>query len=141
MFLINEPELGRFAKQTIIKMWGREYVIVNNDTYCCKILKILPGFRSSVHAHFVKDETFVGISGSVNLKFYKDNGDWETTVSIHSGSRIRIPPGQFHSFEAQTLSWVLEVSTTHEDSDVTRLAESVNLNAEIDKQRLPDSAS
>ncbi len=128
MFIINEGELGRFSQEVVTKKWGKEFILVNNDSYCCKLLKIKPGFRSSVHMHKKKDETFIGISGAARLDFYNKQGVTQSAAAISPGVRRRIQPGQFHSFEAQSETWVLEISTSHDDKDVTRLVESRNLN-------------
>jgi hypothetical protein len=40
------------------KTWGREVWIVNNETYCGKILYITAGKTGSLHYHRHKTETF-----------------------------------------------------------------------------------
>lgn len=128
MLIINEGELARCSQQIVKKVWGTEFILVNNDEYCCKFLKINPGYRSSVHMHKRKDETFIGVSGAAQLNFYNPRGESQSIQQIAPGIRCRIQPGQFHSFEAQTQTWVMEVSTSHDDKDVKRLVESRNLN-------------
>ena len=126
MLIINEGELARNA-QIVKKLWGTEYILLNNDRYCLKFLKLTPGFRSSVHMHKKKDETFIGISGSARLHFYNPKGESEAVVGIGPGTRKRINAGQYHSFEASSEAWIMEVSTSHKDEDVTRLVESRKL--------------
>ena len=133
MFVINEPELASKAKSIVPKLWGTEFVLLNNERYCCKFLRINPGFVSSIHAHERKDETFVGVSGTVKLTIYtEDKQSFEEHI-IASGVRIRIPPQIYHSFEAVTQAWVMEVSTPHSDSDVRRLEESRRIDAKKSK--------
>lgn len=124
MFVINEGQLAASAIEIVPKLWGKEYVLVNNEKYCCKILKINPGFRSSIHCHRKKDETFIGISGTALLSMYHDNGKLRIAYGIDSGRWQRIFPKELHSFEAQNLAWIMEISTTHRDDDVVRLEES-----------------
>jgi len=125
MLIVNEGELGFYAEKIVPKLWGTEFWIVNTELYCLKFLKIIPGYRCSVHCHKKKDETFIGVSGYVLLNFH----DQETCVrtggeGIGPGDSYRIKPKQFHSFEANNVSWIMEVSTSHDDADVVRIQES-----------------
>ena len=125
--IINEPEIAASALKVVTKTWGTEFWIVNCDKYCLKYLKINPGFQSSVHAHAKKDETFVGLSGTLRLNVHFANAQVHTVHAIHPGQTYRIPPETFHSFQAFNVSWVMEVSTHHDDRDVVRLTESRRL--------------
>lgn len=126
---INEPEIAGFADKTVLKTWGVEYHIVNNERYCLKFLKVNPGFQCSIHAHHKKDETFIGLIGTLQLFLHDPNGDVSQVVGIYPGKTWRISPKQFHSFRAYHVSWIMEVSTHHSDSDVVRLQESKKVTA------------
>jgi D-lyxose ketol-isomerase len=126
--LLNEPELAIFRDvEKVPKLWGCEYVLVNTPKYCLKFLKITPGYRCSVHAHKKKDETFIGWSGTVQLNIHNDLGIITKSVGIDPGAKFRIAPMIYHSFQAHNQSWILEVSTSHDDRDVVRLEESRQL--------------
>lgn len=125
--IINEPEIAATAINTVKKLWGVEYWIVNTDLYCLKYLKINPGFQSSIHAHKNKDETFIGISGTVQVLFHDSKGNVSEGIAIDTGQMVRMMPKQFHSFSASNLSWIMEISTHHNDKDVIRLQESMAL--------------
>ncbi len=45
------------------KVWGREEWLVNTDKYCGKFLNVDKGYRSSIHHHRNKDETFYLLEG------------------------------------------------------------------------------
>lgn len=124
MFIINEGELGAKAQQVIVKTWGKEFVLVNNDKYCCKLLKVMPGFQASIHCHTKKDETFIGVTGNCVLTLHKENKELDKVHSIHPGMSVRISPKTFHSFMSMNEAWIMEVSTPHSDKDVTRIQES-----------------
>ena len=125
MFIVNEGELGFYAEKIVPKLWGVEFWITNNEKYCLKFLKIIPGYQSSVHCHKKKDETFIGISGSVLLDFHDpETGERTCGTGIGPGEAYRIKPGTFHSFQASNVSWIMEVSTSHDDADVVRIQES-----------------
>ena len=130
MFVINEPEIGAHAKKIVRKVWGTEFWIINNDRYCMKVLKINPGFQCSIHRHEQKDETFIGLQGTLRLDIHDEKGKIAQTHGIDSGKRVRIRPGVYHSFQATNLTWVMEVSTPHSDEDVTRIQESRKINGE-----------
>lgn len=111
--------------QTVVeKVWGRELWITNNELYCAKVLCLNPGYESSYHYHPVKDETFHVLDGSCVLNL---NG---TEQVLGRGATVRIAPSIPHSFwtEEETGCKILEISTTHADSDVVRLRESRRFN-------------
>lgn len=98
----------------IKKTWGYEDWLENNELYCLKILHS-NGIWSSggkFHYHKVKDETFVVVEGTMLLDL-KDK-----RYKLSEGMKIRIKPLTRHRFKAFTKDCtMLEVSTTHKDSD------------------------
>jgi D-lyxose ketol-isomerase len=132
--IVNEPEIAAAAQKIVRKTWGVEFWMTNSELYCLKFLKVIPGFQSSIHAHAIKDETFLGWSGMVQLNLYdshgaelKDARGLPVVVPIYPGQQHRIKPETFHSFQAVNEAWILEISTRHSDKDVIRLQESRKL--------------
>lgn len=117
------------------KDWGEELWMVNNPGetgYCFKILKIRSRWSSSIHFHLKKDECFYVKSGLVLLEISKTS-QWSEEL-VHSiilkpnqNQWIRICPNQAHRFVAIFPSVIWEVSSTHRDEDVIRLAKSTRL--------------
>lgn len=126
MIIINENELATL-NIGVRKLWGMEYWLVNNEKYCSKLLKLNPGMRCSIHAHRKKDETFFVLSGEVQLNFHNSEGELVSSSMLGGGRQFRIRKDQFHSFQSNKQSWILEVSTHHDDADVIRLQESTAL--------------
>lgn len=108
------------TEETIIeKVWGEESILVNlPDLYCAKYLYVSPGFLCSTHRHHLKHETFICVAGS---GFIFVNGHLKP---FREGDRQIIEPGTWHSFGSVDGMTLLEVSTTHDDSDVERSSES-----------------
>ena len=127
MMIPNEGSLAAHAIKTVKKVWGVEFWMVNTELYCMKFLKIQPGFQSSIHAHALKDETFIGMMGTTQLNIHAGNGDVIDVHAIHPGEQYRLRPEVWHSFQAVNVSWIMEISTTHSDRDVVRLQESRRL--------------
>ena len=127
MLIINEGELAFYAEKVVPKLWGTEFWVVNTDKYCLKFLKINPGVQCSIHCHKEKDETFVGVSGYVLLTLHNETKEQTGGEGIGPGDSYKIEPGQFHSFYANNVSWIMEVSTHHDDADVVRIQESRKL--------------
>ena len=125
--IINEPEIAASSFKTVKKLWGVEYWIVNTKLYCLKFLKVIPGFQSSIHAHIKKDETFIGMMGDLQLNFHNAEGEVVFHAPVAPGISYRLVPETFHSFQAHNVTWVMEVSTHHDDADVIRLQESRKL--------------
>lgn len=113
------------ANQTIKKVWGVEYVIVDTDLYTSKILEIHPGFECSLHYHIKKQETFTVLSGFMRLELTgKVAPIGRHFILLSPGESWDIIPGTEHRFSSLLGSDVLEISTKHLDSDVVRLEES-----------------
>lgn len=127
MLVINEPELASFAINTVKKLWGVEYWITNTPRYCLKFLKVIPGYQCSIHAHKKKSETFIGVMGTLKLEIHNGDKSIMDTIGLSPGKQYDLAPGTFHSFQANNVSWVIEVSSHHDDKDVIRIQESRRL--------------
>ena len=98
------------------KVWGLEETIVNNNYYCAKLLHLNKGYRSSLHYHHTKDETFFILEGTIKLEI---NGNEHT---MPKESQVRIYPHQTHWFTALTENaTILEISTHEASGDVTKI--------------------
>lgn len=104
------------------KVWGYEIQLINCPLYCAKILVVTPGYTCSLHRHAIKTETFFVLEGRLGVQVGYTNEHEVKTV----GDCIHLPPGTFHRFWCANNNHAvfLEVSTTHDDSDVERLEES-----------------
>ena len=98
------------------KVWGKEIWLVNEPEYCCKILCLNKGAHSSLHFHSIKKETFLILSGRVKLE---RGGDVFALFEGNTG--VTIEPKQIHRFSGIEDAIILEISTHHDDDDVTRL--------------------
>lgn len=104
--------------ETIIKAWGQETVLCNEDLYCAKYLDIIEGYQCSFHFHRVKKETFIVLSGSVKLEVDTP----KDTLYLSPGDKYTLDPGRAHRFSAiGGDARILEVSSHHSDDDVIRL--------------------
>ena len=101
--------------KSVIKFWGSESWIVNNEFYCFKELYLLKDKFCSLHYHKQKDETFIIQSGIVGMEV-------DSVKRIMSvGESIRIKPNVIHRFTGIQDSIIYEVSTHHDDLDSYRL--------------------
>lgn len=127
MLIPNESEIAARAINVVEKLWGREFWLVNTKKYCWKLLKVNPGFVSSLHSHAKKDETFYGIMGTVQLDIHDTMTEQVSSIIISPGSQFEIKHGTMHSFRAVNTAWISEISTHHDDNDVIRLQPSRKL--------------
>src|SRR3989344_6588214 len=100
------------------KVWGSEEWIVNNEKYCGKILNLNKGYRSSLHFHKKKHETFYILDGKIILELEN------ISKLMKAGEVHNISPGEKHRFTPLENSKLIEFSTHHEDSDTYRETES-----------------
>jgi mannose-6-phosphate isomerase-like protein (cupin superfamily) len=108
---------------TVLKPWGREIWIVNNDLYCGKILEIEPGKRFSMHMHMQKKETWYLQSGELKFLYIDtETGELQKTT-MQPGDCVDIEPGQPHQLEctSESKAVIFEVSTRHYDEDSYRM--------------------
>lgn len=108
--------------QHIPKPWGFEEIICNTEAYCGKFLHIRESQRTSWHYHKIKDEHFHVQRGKLAL-YYSDGMDFSraSMVTLNEGDTYHIPTGMVHRLEALVDTVILEISTTHFDSDSIRL--------------------
>jgi quercetin dioxygenase-like cupin family protein len=97
------------------KVWGEEDWIVNNPSYCGKILRLRQGWQCSLHYHPVKAETFYVMEGRV--RFELGHGVFE----LKAGESITVEPRVAHRFTGLEDSLIVEFSTFHDEADVVRL--------------------
>jgi len=129
------------------KVWGNEEWLINNNQYCAKYLNLNKGYECSVHYHVLKNETFYIVGGEVELFYINlavlENKDLfkflplnqsegeltilenrMTKILLLHGEQFRLQPFVAHKFRAHTESAkILEVSTTHYDTDSYRLTQ------------------
>ena len=108
------------SAQIVVKNWGKEIVIDNNDEYCGKLLVYEKPIKSSAHMHYDKSESMMVLKGSFNFYYWDDKGNKQTKY-LGPNATIRIPKGRMHQLEALTAdSTIVECSTPHSDEDVYR---------------------
>lgn len=104
------------------KGWGEERWLVNIQSYCAKILRLRAGLKLSWHYHKIKEETFIVLSGKCYVLHGKSPQiEQADRILLTEGSRFHIPRGLIHQLIAITDCEVLEVSTTHYESDSYRV--------------------
>lgn len=123
--------------QFVIKKWGYEIWIENNNLYCGKHLHVIPGHWCSVHYHKNKKETFYVINGRLELQYSNslDKNIWESTISNSLIKTISLRKGQSFTLDPMTAHRFtsglhypcdfIEISTFHEDSDSYRIIEAI----------------
>jgi mannose-6-phosphate isomerase-like protein (cupin superfamily) len=116
-------EQGLEEREYVAKMWGMEEILVNNDKYCSKLLWITPGFQCSLHYHEIKQETFIAIDGLTRVEYIVGNKKYDTILVGWRRDVLTLPPKTPHRFWSLggDGSLLLEVSTPHSDTDVTRI--------------------
>lgn len=121
-----ELDTGNFPEYLIDAdhRWGFEVRMANTPYYCGKLLVLENCENSSIHYHKVKTETFIILSGVVQLTFWPQD-DTETIGLIKGcipGDRVTLHRLQKHVFRAVGgPALILEVSTHHEDADTYRV--------------------
>lgn len=110
--------------QVVKRSWGEEWVWADAPDYTAKLMRVFPGWQSSLHRHPVKDETFYGLTGEVLIRHGASAG------VLRPGDTVRILPGHWHRFgnRGPHIAEFLEAGTKHSDGDVERVEEGGELN-------------
>lgn len=108
------------------KAWGIEHQF-HGAGYSTKIMEVLPGASCSLHFHKDKNETFVLVKGTLDVTFYRPNGD-KVTERCEPYSVIMLPDCTPHTFSVpanqEECSIFIESSTPDSPGDSYRLTKS-----------------
>lgn len=103
----------------IIKPWGYEELLEQNEQYMVKKLFMQKSHRCSLQFHKKKKETIFVLNGKLKISYGKDKKNLEEkTFCVND--KITIEPYTIHRMEAIEDSIYLEASTPEND-DVVRL--------------------
>jgi mannose-6-phosphate isomerase-like protein (cupin superfamily) len=121
------------------KAWGTELIIENTTKYCAKLMTVVDRGVCSIHWHPEKEETFVLISGKLDvLTINLDTGKHEHTMLENIGDSITIKPGTPHSFKRDRYHWgstvFMECSTQDNAHDNVRISQSEGPGLDEDKE-------
>ena len=90
---------------------GTTLITVVNREYAKKILVQLPGQSHPLHMHKLKEETFLVLTGNLDIEL---DG---TTYNLRAGEQITVMPGVWHQFKSETGCVFEEISTTAYPTD------------------------
>lgn len=102
------------------KGWGLETLVHNNEKYCIKLLDVEKGKECSLHYHKYKEESFLVLSGSLQIIF--EYGGKTEIIILNKGESVDIPEYMPHKFVALEDSRLLEASNQDlEEDDLIRI--------------------
>lgn len=106
----------------VIKGWGSETWISNNELFCGKILKFNKSKSFSWHYHKLKTEVFFVQQGEIKLFYsWQDDIDEAECLILRTGDSFEVKVGLRHKIFALEESVIIEFSTTHFEEDSYRL--------------------
>jgi mannose-6-phosphate isomerase-like protein (cupin superfamily) len=120
---------GSASHYRVTKPWGHElWLTGEHPKYCLKELFVKPGGRLSLQYHRIKEETLVLVEGRTRLVYKAAplvtndavRPEHLGSVTLEAITRLHVPPLTLHRYEAETATWLYEVSTPHLD-DVIRV--------------------
>jgi mannose-6-phosphate isomerase-like protein (cupin superfamily) len=118
--IINQ---GKFVE----KIWGTE-VILPGDGYTTKIMIVKPGYVCSVHFHRIKKESFLLISGVLDIKYWTQDGIEYSDKLINQFDSLILPNCTPHTFsvpkDQKEPTIFIESSTEDNPNDSYRFTQS-----------------
>lgn len=120
---MNNLSFGPVAdKKIVLKGWGFELWIVNNENYCGKILHFNKGKYCSYHKHKLKKEHFYCVFGKVKVLYgWTDSLGEAVSCIMNPGDVFEVPPGLNHRMIGLEESELFEISTEHFEDDSCRI--------------------
>ena len=77
----------------VTKGWGHENIIESNNIYCMKELHFAKkGYKSSMHFHKNKTETWLIQSGSISVEIMDMSDATTKTIRIGKGETFHLDP-------------------------------------------------
>jgi mannose-6-phosphate isomerase-like protein (cupin superfamily) len=125
-YFVTKEKTKKQKGEKVNKNWGYEYVIINNDKYCGKILHFLKGKKFSMHFHILKKETWFVNSGKFKFKWIDTSNADIMEEILEVGDVITNEIGEPHQIECLEEGDVFEVSTQHFDNDSYRVMKGDN---------------
>lgn len=117
-----KSQFFRSVPYKVLKGWGYELIIINNDKYCGKILHLNENGRTSMHYHLLKEkETFFVLSGKVALYFIDTFTSEENCIILEKNNSFTVEKGLPHRFVGLVESDVLEISMPDREDDSYRV--------------------
>lgn len=110
------------------KPWGKATTVLLDDRIQVDRLSIRKGGYSSNHLHKAKHNTFVVLSGVLEVVLYPDT-DTESRVVLSASESMTVRRGILHKFEAKTDCEVVEYylpanGSAPDPADIVRHSES-----------------
>jgi len=106
----------------VLKGWGYELHIHNDDGYCGKILHFKAKGEMSTHYHIDKSETWYILKGNFYVSGIHPDTAEEYYFNATEGDIIDIKRGTIHSLRCESESGdIMEVSTPDDSEDNYRV--------------------
>jgi mannose-6-phosphate isomerase-like protein (cupin superfamily) len=94
------------------KVWGQTELLESNGSLELHRIEIDPGGICSKHRHNHKWNGFFVEKGDLEIRVWKKDYDLVDTTILRSGQYTKVPPGEFHQFEALSRCIVFELYWT-----------------------------
>ena len=107
----------KYKNLIVLKPWGSEYIVCENNTTATWLLKIKKDHKTSLHCHPKKKTGFIVLDGKVEVQL----GFYEKII-LKAPSKLMIRPGLFHSTKSlsKNNATILEIETPIDKNDLVR---------------------
>lgn len=99
------------------KVWGETHLLEANGVLEFHHININKGGVCSKHKHGFKWNGFYVVSGRLIVRVWKNNYDLVDETVLSAGQYTKVPPGEYHQFEALEDTVALELYWAQFDHD------------------------
>jgi mannose-6-phosphate isomerase-like protein (cupin superfamily) len=115
--IINKTQPDSYKGRVVLKPWGYEHLVFENESVAVWLLHIKEGHSTSMHCHPQKKTSLVVLTGSAMSNTVRNRR------CLKGGDAIVVEKGVFHSTKALSKNgvYLLEIETPPNKTDIMRL--------------------
>jgi len=115
--IFQHQQPSNYKNRVVIKPWGYEYLVFENECVAVWFLFIKKGYSTSMHCHPLKKTSLILLSGSAMSNTFNHRN------YLRGGDAIILENGVFHSTKSLSEDgiYLLEVETPPNKTDLVRL--------------------
>ncbi len=118
-YMNKKPQIT--SGKLVVKGWGHELHLENNEDYCAKLLVFHRGKKFSMHYHLDKYETWYIRDGEFKFTWIDPSDASRVVEKLKTGDVVTIYQGIAHQLEALTDGVIFETSTHDKVEDSYRV--------------------
>lgn len=104
------------------RVYGSDILVYRDDNFEAHLMYLQKGAKSSIHRHRELINTFVCLTGKIQIDTYKiDSEELDYNIILQKHEKMKVSAGRYHNFYALEDTTLLEFYSKIESIDIERL--------------------